>query len=172
MDDLQRLRSLGKIWEAAPSFAGRKALESSAWADLVNSPGSELGSAKTQRNAIDPHHNVSYGVGVEVARPPTSLDEEPPHIRQATPGRGLEFGVRRQPRSEDRYTTGEFVLTVLAAIAQFERKTSVATEVLSMAAKRNDSYDRVPKVAPEQIQLGHQRIAQGVPKAQVAECLP
>ena len=32
-------------------------------------------------------------------------------------------------------------------------------------------YDRVPKLAPEQIQLARERIAQGVPKAKVARDL-
>ena len=67
---------------------------------------------------------------------------------------------------------GEFMLTVLAAIAQLERKTIRERQAEGIAiAKRNGVYDRVPKLAPEQIQLARERIAQGVPKAKVARDL-
>ena len=67
---------------------------------------------------------------------------------------------------------GEFMLTVLAAMAQLERKTIRERQAEGIAiAKRNGVYDRVPKLAPEQIQLARQRIAQGVPKAKVARDL-
>ena len=67
---------------------------------------------------------------------------------------------------------GEFMLTVLAAIAQLERKTIRERQAEGIAiAKRNGVYDRVPKLAPEQVQLARQRIAQGVPKAKVARDL-
>ncbi|MCZ2404476.1 recombinase family protein [Paenarthrobacter sp. Z7-10] len=67
---------------------------------------------------------------------------------------------------------GEFMLTVLAAIAQLERKTIRERQAEGIAiAKRNGVYDRVPKLSPEQIQLARERIAQGVPKAKVARDL-
>ncbi|MDQ0277448.1 DNA invertase Pin-like site-specific DNA recombinase [Arthrobacter silviterrae] len=67
---------------------------------------------------------------------------------------------------------GEFMLTVLAAIAQLERKTIRERQAEGIAiAKRNGVYDRIPKLAPEQIQLARGRIAQGVPKAKVARDL-
>jgi len=64
---------------------------------------------------------------------------------------------------------GEFMLTVLAAIAQLERKTIRERQAEGIAiAKKNGVYDRVPKLSCEQIQLARGRIAQGVPKAKVA----
>ena len=67
---------------------------------------------------------------------------------------------------------GEFMLTVLAAIAQLERKTIRERQAEGIAiAKRNGVYDRVPKLTREQIQLARERIAQGVPKARVARDL-
>ena len=67
---------------------------------------------------------------------------------------------------------GEFMLTVLAAIAQLERKTIRERQAEGIAiAKRNGVYDRVPKLSPEQIQVARERIAQGVPKAKVARDL-
>ena len=63
-------------------------------------------------------------------------------------------------------------LTVLAAIAQLERKTIRERQAEGIAiAKRNGVYDRVPKLAPGQIQLARQRIAQDVPKTKVARDL-
>ncbi|WP_287933766.1 recombinase family protein [Arthrobacter sp.] len=67
---------------------------------------------------------------------------------------------------------GEFMLTVLAAIAQLERKTIRERQAEGIAiAKRNGVYDRVPKISTEQVLLARGRIAQGVPKAKVARDL-
>lgn len=67
---------------------------------------------------------------------------------------------------------GEFMLTVLAAIAQLERKTIRERQAEGIAiAMRNGVYDRVPKLTAEQIQLARTRISQGVPKAKVARDL-
>ena len=67
---------------------------------------------------------------------------------------------------------GEFMLTVLAAIAQLERKTIRERQAERIAiAKRNGVYDRAPKLSPEQIQLARERIDQDVPKAKVARDL-
>lgn len=67
---------------------------------------------------------------------------------------------------------GEFMLTVLAAIAQLERKTIRERQAEGIAiAKKNGVYDRVPKLTSEQIQLARTRISQGAPKAKVARDL-
>ncbi len=67
---------------------------------------------------------------------------------------------------------GQFMLTVLAAIAQLERQTIRERQAEGIAiAKRNGVYDRVPKLTSEQIQMARQRIAQGVPKAKIARDL-
>ncbi len=67
---------------------------------------------------------------------------------------------------------GEVMLTVLAAIAQLERKTIRERQAEGIAiAKRNGVYDRVLKLSPEQVQLARERVAQGLPKAKVARDL-
>ena len=67
---------------------------------------------------------------------------------------------------------GEFMLTVLAAIAQLERKTIRERQAEGIAiAKRNGVYERVLKLTPQLIQLARQRIAQDVPKAKIARDL-
>ncbi|WP_442545216.1 recombinase family protein [Arthrobacter sp. KN11-1C] len=67
---------------------------------------------------------------------------------------------------------GEFMLTVLAAIAQLERKTIRERQAEGIAiAKRNGVYDRAPKLTHDQIELARQRIAHDVPKAKVARDL-
>ena len=64
------------------------------------------------------------------------------------------------------------MLTVLAAIAQLERKTIRERQAEGIAiAKRNGVYERILKLTPEQIQLARKRIAQGVPKAKIARDL-
>ena len=64
------------------------------------------------------------------------------------------------------------MLTVLAAIAQLERKTIRERQAEGIAiAKRDGVYDRVLKLSPEQIQQSRQGIAQGMPKAKVARDL-
>ena len=67
---------------------------------------------------------------------------------------------------------GEFMLTVLAAVAQLERATIRERQAEGIAiAKRNGVYDRGPKLTPEQIEDARQRVAAGVAKAKVARDL-
>ena len=67
---------------------------------------------------------------------------------------------------------GEFMLTVLAAIAQLERKTIRERQAEGIAiAKRNRVYDRAPKLSPEQVEEARVRVAADVPKAKVARDL-
>lgn len=64
---------------------------------------------------------------------------------------------------------GEFMLTILAAVAQLERATIRERQAEGIAlAKKKGTYDRVPKLDPEQIADARQRISEGVPKAKVA----
>ena len=61
---------------------------------------------------------------------------------------------------------------VLAAIAPFEGNTIRERQTEGVAIdRRNGVYDRVPKLALDQIQLARERIAQDVPKAKVARDL-
>lgn len=67
---------------------------------------------------------------------------------------------------------GEFMLTILAAVAQLERATIRERQAEGIAiAKRNGVYDRAPKLTPEQIAEARQRADSGVPKARVARDL-
>ena len=85
-------------------------------------------------------------------------------------GVGLEF--IDNPALNTDTPQDEFMLTVLAAIAQLERKTIRERQAEGIAiAKRNGVYDRILKLTPEQIQLARKRIAQGVPKAKIARDL-
>ncbi|MCL2463726.1 MAG: recombinase family protein [Micrococcales bacterium] len=64
---------------------------------------------------------------------------------------------------------GEFMLTVLGAVAQLERATIRERQAEGIAiAKRNGVYDRMPKLTPEQIEDARRKIKTGVPKAAVA----
>ncbi|MBA8921350.1 recombinase family protein [Nesterenkonia jeotgali] len=67
---------------------------------------------------------------------------------------------------------GEFMLTILAAVAQLERATIRERQAEGIAiAKRKGVYDRVPKLSPDQIQQASEQVALGVPKAKVARDL-
>jgi DNA invertase Pin-like site-specific DNA recombinase len=67
---------------------------------------------------------------------------------------------------------GEFMLTVLAASAQLERKTIRERQAKGIAiAKRKGIYDRAPKLTSEQIEEVRQGVAADVPKAKVAHDL-
>lgn len=67
---------------------------------------------------------------------------------------------------------GEFMLTILAAVAQLERATIRERQAEGIAiAKRNGVYDRAPKLSPEQITEARERIDSGVPKSRVARDL-
>lgn len=67
---------------------------------------------------------------------------------------------------------GEFMLTILVAVAQLERATIRERQAEGIAiAKRNGVYDRAPKLTPEQIAEARQRADSGVPKARVARDL-
>lgn len=64
---------------------------------------------------------------------------------------------------------GEFMLTILAAVAQLERAMIRERQSEGIAiAKAQGRYDRGPKLAPAQVAEARQRVASGVPKDGVA----
>lgn len=68
--------------------------------------------------------------------------------------------------------TGEFMLTILAAVAQLERATLRERQAEGIAiAKRKGVYNRGPKLTAEQVAEARRRVADGVPKAAVARSL-
>lgn len=67
---------------------------------------------------------------------------------------------------------GEFLLTILAAVAQLERATIRERQAEGIAiAKRKGVYERAPKLTPEQIAHARGRVDACVPKAKVARDL-
>lgn len=67
---------------------------------------------------------------------------------------------------------GEFMLTILAAVAQLERATIRERQAEGIAiAKRRGVYERKPKLTPDQIADARRRIDSGVPKAKIARDL-
>ena len=64
---------------------------------------------------------------------------------------------------------GEFMLTILAAVAQLERATIRERQAEGIAiAKQKGVYARAPKLTPEQIDAARHRVNLGAPKALVA----
>lgn len=64
---------------------------------------------------------------------------------------------------------GAFMMTVLSAVAQLEREMIRERQAEGIAlAKAKGTYERVPKITPEQLAGARERLAAGVPKAAVA----
>ncbi len=64
---------------------------------------------------------------------------------------------------------GEFMLTVLAAVAQLERAVILERQAEGIAlAKQRGVYDKAPKLSREQVTEARQQVAIGVPKARIA----
>ena len=64
---------------------------------------------------------------------------------------------------------GEFMLTILAAVAQLERSVILERQAEGIAlAKQRGVYDKAPKLCPQQVQEAKQQVALGVPKARIA----
>lgn len=67
---------------------------------------------------------------------------------------------------------GEFMLTILGAVAQLERSVARERQAEGIAiAKRNGVYDRPPALTGEQLATARTLVGQGVPKAAVARQL-
>ena len=87
-------------------------------------------------------------------------------------GKGVALEFVDNPALNSDTPQGEFMLTVLAAIAQLERKTIRERQAEGIAvAKRNGTYARAPKLALDQVAEARERIDAGVPKALVARDL-
>lgn len=64
---------------------------------------------------------------------------------------------------------GEFMLTILAAVAQLERATIRERQAEGIElAKSRGVYERAPKLTASQIEMARARVNEGVPKAVVA----
>ena len=77
-----------------------------------------------------------------------------------------------QPALNTDSPQGEFMLTILGAVAQLERATIRERQAEGIAlAKARGVYDRAPKLSADQIELARRRIADGVTKSRVARDL-
>ena len=77
-----------------------------------------------------------------------------------------------QPALNTDSPQGEFMLTILGAVAQLERATIKERQAEGIAlAKARGVYDRTPKLSADQITTARQRIADSVPKAVIARDL-
>lgn len=86
--------------------------------------------------------------------------------------KGVEVEFVDNPALNTNTPQGEFVLTILAAVAQLERATIRERQAEGIAiARRKGVYDRGPKLSAEQIDQARRRIGDGVPKAVVARDL-
>ena len=86
--------------------------------------------------------------------------------------KGVEVEFVDNPALNSGTAQGEFVLTILAAVAQLERATIRERQAEGIAiARRNGVYDRGPKLSADQIDQARRRIGDGVPKAVVARDL-
>lgn len=67
---------------------------------------------------------------------------------------------------------GEFMLTILAAVAQLERATIRERQAEGIAiARAKGVYARGPKLSPEEVAVAREQVASKVPKAEVARSL-
>lgn len=84
-----------------------------------------------------------------------------------TKGVAVKFVDSPQLNTDDKM--GEFMLTILAAVAQMERATIRERQAEGIAlAKERGVYARKPKLNPEQISQARARVDLGIPKAVIA----
>jgi len=77
-----------------------------------------------------------------------------------------------QPALNTDSPQGEFMLTILGAVAQLERATIKERQAEGIAlAKARGVYDRAPKLSADQIEQARRRITDGVPKSKIARDL-
>jgi len=83
--------------------------------------------------------------------------------------KGVTVEYIENPALNTNTPQGEFMLTVLAAVAQLERAVIRERQAEGIAiAKAKGVYDRGPKLSVEQIESARAEVDRGVPKALVA----
>lgn len=83
--------------------------------------------------------------------------------------KGVEVEFVDNPALNTNTPQGEFMLTILAAVAQLERATIKERQAEGIAlAKARGVYEREPKLTRPQVEEARARIANRVPKAAVA----
>ena len=86
--------------------------------------------------------------------------------------RGVSVEFVDNPSLNTDTPQGEFVLTILAAVAQLERATIKERQAEGIAlAKQRGAYERAPKLDQEQVAEVRQLVDAGIPKARIARDL-
>jgi len=90
-------------------------------------------------------------------------------IVQSLKDRGVQVEFLDNPALNTDTPQGEFMLTILAAVAQLERSIIRERQAEGIAiAKAKGKYDRAPKLSPEQAREVRELAAMGVPKMAIA----
>lgn len=90
-------------------------------------------------------------------------------IVQSLKDRGVQVEFLDNPALNTDTPQGEFMLTILAAVAQLERSIIRERQAEGIAiAKAKGKYDRAPKLNPEQAREVRRLDALGVPKTAIA----
>lgn len=83
--------------------------------------------------------------------------------------KGVEVEFVDNPALNTDTPNGEFMLTILAAVAQLERSVARERQAEGIAiAKARGTYDRPPALTGEQLVTARALVQQGVPKARIA----
>jgi DNA invertase Pin-like site-specific DNA recombinase len=90
-------------------------------------------------------------------------------IVQSLKDRGVQVEFLDNPALNTDTPQGEFMLTILAAVAQLERSIIRERQAEGIAiARAKGKYDRAPKLSPEQAREVRRLAAMGVPKTAIA----
>ena len=93
-------------------------------------------------------------------------------LLQEFDAKGVSVDFIDSPALSTSAPSGKFMLTVLAAVAEFERELIRERQREGIAlAKVKGKYKRRPKLSPEQIEEARRLVDEGVPKTRVAERL-
>lgn len=90
-------------------------------------------------------------------------------VVQSLKDRGVQVEFLDNPALNTDTPQGEFMLTILAAVAQLERSIIRERQAEGIAiARAKGKYDRAPKLSPEQAREVRKLAAMGVPKTAIA----
>ena len=90
-------------------------------------------------------------------------------LAQAFQDKGVALEFVDNPSLNTDTPQGEFMLTILAAVAQLERAVILERQAEGIAlAKQRGVYDKAPKLSREEVSQARQQVAAGVPKARIA----
>ncbi|MCF4006139.1 recombinase family protein [Corynebacterium uropygiale] len=90
-------------------------------------------------------------------------------LLQEFESKGVSVDFVDSPALSTATPSGKFTLTVLAAVAEFERELIKERQREGIAlAKARGKYQRAPKLSTEQIDMARRLVEEGVPKTRVA----